>query len=251
MKRKRKRSENQTAFLTKEMKIVIFNPTKTEDKDLCEKLRKYSLQNSREIRIFYIRDPRKLLVKTDYFDCAFLYSGDNSQQFLKLIEDFEIGHSGCPVILFSETCESIQNTLYLRPYRYLTTPLEYPLLREALDSFYSDYHCCDNVIITCSRSAYRVSIRKIMYIEAQKKCCDIVSNDETITVNKLLKEIEAQLPGVTFFRPHRSFYVNLEYVESYNRQNVFLKDGTVLPLSKYRYRDMICAYETYLRCNHI
>lgn len=47
--------------------------------------------------------------------------------------------------------------------------------------------------------------------------------------------LEEELKGKGFFRCHKSFLINLKYVDSYNRQEIFLHTGERIAIAKRRY----------------
>lgn len=47
--------------------------------------------------------------------------------------------------------------------------------------------------------------------------------------------LEEELKGKGFFRCHKSFLVNLKYVDSYNRQEILLDTGEKIAVAKRRY----------------
>ena len=57
----------------------------------------------------------------------------------------------------------------------------------------------------------------------------------------------AKLPPELFVRIHRSFCVNLMYVNSITRKNCFLEGGTELPLSRGAYQEANEAFLRYYR----
>ncbi len=59
---------------------------------------------------------------------------------------------------------------------------------------------------------------------------------------KTMKRLEQILPAY-FFRTHRSYFVNLNEIESFchvsgGTYELSLKDGTVLPLSRSKYKSL-------------
>lgn len=61
----------------------------------------------------------------------------------------------------------------------------------------------------------------------------ILSNNSKITLSRPLKYLEDVLPQQLFFRCHKSYFVNLNYVESYNDtdKQIILNQGVEIPLS--------------------
>jgi two-component system, LytTR family, response regulator len=59
-------------------------------------------------------------------------------------------------------------------------------------------------------------INNIVYCQAEENYCKIFTNrNEAILVAKTLKSIEERLPDELFFRIHKSFLVNMNYIKSY------------------------------------
>ena len=48
-------------------------------------------------------------------------------------------------------------------------------------------------------------------------------------------ELEDKLQGYGFFRCHKSYLINLKYVDGYNRQEVILENGEKIVIAKRRY----------------
>jgi two-component system, LytTR family, response regulator len=79
-----------------------------------------------------------------------------------------------------------------------------------------------------------VHLADIMYCSASGSYSDVIlSNNSKITVSKPLKYFEDVLPEKLFFRCHKSFFVNLNYADSYNDANkqIILTQGTEIPVS--------------------
>lgn len=78
-----------------------------------------------------------------------------------------------------------------------------------------------------------ISLDEIVSLEADGMYTDIVLTNEKITASKPMKEILSDLPE-TFFRSHRSYAVNLNFVELPIRLSsvgIKTKIGTYIPLS--------------------
>ena len=56
----------------------------------------------------------------------------------------------------------------------------------------------------------------------------------------ILKKLQAMLPERDFVRIHRSYVVPLSKVHSYNRQELTLKNGQVLPIGR-QYADEVMS----------
>jgi len=90
-----------------------------------------------------------------------------------------------------------------------------------------------------------VKLNEIVYCQADESYCTIhLVNNDIIVVPKTLKEIEKTLSDEIFFRIHKSYLINLNYVSKYIKVDgsfVILEDGTELDVAVRRKNDFIKA----------
>lgn len=79
-----------------------------------------------------------------------------------------------------------------------------------------------------------IDINTIIYIQAMDRDCILHMLNERRQVSRALKELEGQLPP-NFYRIHRSFCVNSDYVTKIECYVVTLVTGETLPVPKMRY----------------
>ena len=79
-------------------------------------------------------------------------------------------------------------------------------------------------------------LRDIIYLEANSNYTNIFfSNTPKITASKTLKEFEELLPQESFFRPHHSYIINLNYIKRYIRGDggqIELQNGMFVDVSR-------------------
>lgn len=84
-----------------------------------------------------------------------------------------------------------------------------------------------------------ISPQSIYYAEPTNRVLTIHTKDKVIQSRMTLQELEKKLEGLPFFRPHRSYLVNLDYIEEITpwfngTSNIKLSDknNTVIPVSR-------------------
>lgn len=86
-------------------------------------------------------------------------------------------------------------------------------------------------------------ISQIMYCEADENYTKIINTQgEMILVSKTLKLVEDLLPPTYFFRIHKSFLVNLNYIKEYNRtegHKIILENGKELDVATRRIDEFV------------
>lgn len=78
-----------------------------------------------------------------------------------------------------------------------------------------------------------IPLTEILYIEAMEGYVKIYRENDVCTVSRvILKNIGNQLPEKDFIRIHRSFIIQRSKVRSFNKREVILKNGKVLPIGR-------------------
>lgn len=79
-----------------------------------------------------------------------------------------------------------------------------------------------------------VDLERIIYIRADGHYLSFYMDDltEPILVRDSLKNIMDHLPFEIFMRVHRSYIINIAFIQKLGHQSVILKNNTKVPLSR-------------------
>ena len=113
-----------------------------------------------------------------------------------------------------------------RPYSTITAA------RDAVRTLDKTQYSGITVFIKNGEYMHCVNTNEILYLEACNKHCLVSLEKEKIICNKTMARIYETLPKTQFLKINRAFVINCNYVEKYNRENVILKNGEALPLSR-------------------
>ena len=92
-----------------------------------------------------------------------------------------------------------------------------------------------------------ILLEQILYCEVQGRKIYIHKNDgKIVDYYDKLEDMEQRLDR-RFFRCHRSYLVNLEYVRGCNAGQVMLSQGDKIPVSRLRERDLTQALLRYMK----
>jgi len=97
------------------------------------------------------------------------------------------------------------------------------------------------VLIRDGAKVHVINADKIEYIEAQDDYVQIRSDGKSYLKNQRLSELEEQLDGEQFLRIHRSWIVNIAFVDRIEQATkdsyvAILKDGSRVPISRSGYQ---------------
>ena len=78
-----------------------------------------------------------------------------------------------------------------------------------------------------------IPIKNISYFEIWKRLIKVhyhIHEDEIFMYYGTMEQLEQQLQNKDFVRLHRSYMVNLQYISKFQRSNLLLKTGEVIPI---------------------
>lgn len=115
---------------------------------------------------------------------------------------------------------------------YLLKPFQYEQLEEVLD------WCGGNIAeamryvdVLSNRILRRVFLKDILYVEVCNRVCKIHMHSEVITTYRTLSEMAQSLDSPAFLRCHRSFIVNMGYIQKVMDFDFQLVGGDLVPIS--------------------
>lgn len=135
------------------------------------------------------------------------------------------------------------------PFRFLKKPVDMKKFRGYL--FQAVERIQKNLVYFSYRTQqndYRIPLKGILYFESSKRKVILHSENITAAFYRKLNEIEEELTHSTipFLRIHQSYLVNFDAIFRYSMNQVELIDGTILPVSGERQREVRCRYHELL-----
>ncbi|MDE7477748.1 MAG: LytTR family DNA-binding domain-containing protein [Lachnospiraceae bacterium] len=101
-----------------------------------------------------------------------------------------------------------------------------------------------SLVITKGKEHITVRMEDIVYAEVFDRKVILHTMDSDIEYYGKMKELEKKA-GDTFFRPHRAYLVNFNFIRKYDATTIYLKRGQAL-MAKQNYHDFV---KSYLRFN--
>lgn len=83
-----------------------------------------------------------------------------------------------------------------------------------------------------SHGKYQVDINNIVYVETYGRNTLVHMRGKNCICTESMKEMCDKLEDEAFFKCHQSFLVNMDDVKDYSKEDVFLKNGELIMLSK-------------------
>jgi len=167
--------------------------------------------------------------------------GTNGYEAAKLLSI----HEKRPLMFFVTNTLKYSIQGYGLVYRYLTKPLSFKLLTEALDSAVREVNV-NRYTFTVDDKRHVIGINDIYYFEIYNHTTVLHTMDQTFSMRATLKEVMSQLPRGYFGMPHQSYVVNFSHVNTSSAAGVSMTNGAVIPVSRRKFHDFSCSLQMYL-----
>ncbi len=118
-------------------------------------------------------------------------------------------------------------------FRYILKGQPEQMFRRQLMSIIGEYH--QNHIsypIQCKNELHNISVSSILYFEVFKRTIVLHTEKQQYEYYGRLSDIEKDSRLIGFVKPHKSYYVNLSFIESVKPTEIVMKNGSVIPLSR-------------------
>ncbi|MDO5423254.1 MAG: LytTR family DNA-binding domain-containing protein [Eubacteriales bacterium] len=94
----------------------------------------------------------------------------------------------------------------------------------------------EHLVVTNKGTNLVIRIPEIFYLERVKRITRLICQDETVETSVELGMLEKELGRDDFVRCHNSYVVNLNYMKEYRRNEIVLRGGMKIPVSR-RYQE--------------
>lgn len=88
-----------------------------------------------------------------------------------------------------------------------------------------------------NKNYVKVNLHDILYIESIKDYLKIVTGSQVILTKGKITDVETEYTSVNIIRIHRSFMVNLNHIESFNQNEIFIA-GQLFSIGR-QYKDVV------------
>lgn len=199
------------------------------------------------IKCFYSGE--KLLSSEERFDIIFL---DIKMDNLNGIETAKkLREDSCDSILIFVTSapEYVYKAFDLEAFNYILKPIDTCKLEDVLKRAVNKILVPNEkfIIISQNRKLLKLKLSHIMYFEIMRRVIKAHTKSGTYEFYEQLSMLEEKLSNDSFFRCHRSFLINLEYVASFEKSEIILENGEKIPISKRKFEEFSKVFLNFMK----
>lgn len=143
-----------------------------------------------------------------------------------------------PIAFLSNRREYVFEGYEVNAVRYLLKPIKkeplFPILDMILKSMGEEKQY---IILELQGEKRKVALEDICYVEALGHYIAVHTDGQSLEVKMSINEMASRLNG-HFVATHRSYLVNLQYIERITRTDCILNSGLKIPISRSSYKDV-------------
>ena len=151
-----------------------------------------------------------------------------------------------PLIVFVTNSSEYTLRGYGIAFRYLTKPITYESVKTVLDLALEQI-VPQKIVLSSKEQTRLLPISDIYCIEIRNHTIILRTKVGQFEQRGKLKDIEEQLPSISFAKPHNSYIVNLAEVRSIEAKSLTLTNGDNIPVSQRNRKPFELALFQYVR----
>ena len=151
------------------------------------------------------------------------------------------------IIFLTSHVEEMPNGYKVRAFRFLTKPIDTKHFEEALFSAISDMERDKRFEVTDEDGEHITRASEIYYLEARQRSTSISTKDRFARSSLTIEEMKEELDKIQFYSPHKSYIVNMDYIQSFEKSTVTLKNGEKVKVSRLKMNEFKEKFYEYMR----
>lgn len=156
-----------------------------------------------------------------------------------------------PVIVFTTQSLNYAVRGYGIAMRYLPKPITYDMFSNVME-LALERILPEKISILSNGEQVLISVSEILYFEILRHQLFVhLRNGEKVSMRGTLTEIVNQVSHKSFVQPHKSYYINMEYVDRLTQQNIKMTNGDLIPIGRSKKDYFQLRLSEYVKGNHI
>ena len=156
-----------------------------------------------------------------------------------------------PIILLTSSPDFAVESYSVKAANYILKPVMIDVLFQSLDDILEQISqkSADVLLLKSVDGIQKVLISNIVYVEVigRKVFYHLISGRLVECAESISAVYDTLLPYSSFIRPHRSYIVNMNYIDAIDTASITMQTKTVIPIAQGKAKEVRTAYLEYLR----
>ena len=187
------------------------------------------------------------------FDFLFINVDISNLNNIQFIKKYLSIHNNTLVVIIDDNYDSLFNYDNLHFFDFVKKDSLYLGLTNSIKHIVSKINEQQHFITINNKSGIiNIACNEIIFCKSQGHTCFIYTDSDTYQTTKYkLSMLEQFINSCDFYMINRSCLINWNYVYKIDDKNIVLKNKTILKISKNRYKNVLLAYQKYIKRNLI
>ncbi|MCI8935382.1 MAG: response regulator transcription factor [Lachnospiraceae bacterium] len=192
---------------------------------------------------------QELLQSVENFDIIFLDIIMCGLDGMKTAQMFRKRAFDKILIFVSSSREYVFDAYDVEAFYYLLKPFDDRKLERVLERAVRKMENSSQefMIVSKERQKRKLYLDEIYYFEIKGRVVELHAAEGIFAYYEQIGILENRLREKGFFRCHKSYLVNLKYVEGYSRQEIILENGERIMIAKRRYEEFCQEILKYMK----
>ena len=198
--------------------------------------------------IFATTEAKDVLNSSESYTLAFLDVQMEQLDGISLAKELKRRNGKVAIFFVTSYCEYQDDAMDLNAFRYFEKPFDVNRLysgldkaMEYIDGAYVDFFLYDQ------KAQKRILVDDVLYVMRDNRRVVLITQDNRFLTRESFDDWCRKLPNLFFYQVHKSFLVNLHYVNKYAYSELYLTNGDRIPIATRKQADFHKYWFEYLR----
>lgn len=176
-----------------------------------------------QVEVDEFSNGEELLKETKNYDILFIdieLGGINGIELTKAIQE---KHKKTIIIIVTSYIKYLDDAMDVNVLRYIDKPITQERIFSALDKSISKINNNTIVVQTTYNELVTLEKSEIIYVEAKLRRTEMITTNNLYYLKNNISDLKNKLNASFFACPHNSFIINMNFIKSFNRNQIILK----------------------------
>ena len=234
------------------MRIAICDDEAVFRKELKQHLCNYGKQNLIQTDILEFSNGADLLSSGDVFDIVFLDYQMPGLDGMETARSLRAGNALCYIIFVTNYPSFVLESFEVSTFRFYQKPISAQQVEATLTAILQKQQMLAPILVCDQENGLRtIPFRNIVYVEGNGKNSIIRTTADTAHSSKTISTILKLLPKHCFLRIHKSYIVNLYYIETIKGQTIYFTNGEHAIIGRSHITEFKNRYSEFVKTNYL
>lgn len=206
-----------------------------DDRAFCRKMTEYIKNYLLEVEVREFNSGEALLKQQEKFDLIFLDVDMKGINGIETARRLRKKDKKVKIVYVTAYPDFVNYAFSVHAFGYLVKPITEEEIRNQLREA-MDYQACEEQIQTIrletEAGMEELAVKDIFYFEYMDRKIRAKTKKGQFTIRGSITRLGGKMEEYGFAMPHKSFSVNLYHVKAIRGYDIYMMDGSVLPLSQ-------------------